>query len=276
MPNSSHEIRDVSTVSWGGSIFGILSGLALFLPGAPQTFMMENPLVGWLGFALVLAAHGPLAQWYLKRAQAGQSRLWGKKVTELSNHWIREEARLAAQFMKKESELFRINSEKDMFLLNERLENMNMNGKFHTYLAEGVDHKNLDFSFISQLEEHTTKWHRDWREFFDPEITKVWQNFTAAAEAYGYKVLEYTWTKEESDRLHVPPEWKDTDHKRYQIAFKELDASRTALYVALNELHRVQHARGITAPPQASKALAVPAGMARNNLVDPPPVPKQI
>lgn len=246
----------------------------MFLPGAPQTFMMEHPVEGWSGFALMLVLYRPVSYWYRKQAERTQQRNWGKRVAALSTHWSKEEARLADAFREKEAELFRINSEKDVFLLNERLTDMEMNSKFHTYLAEGVDHKNLDFAFVTMIEDRLSKWDRDWREFFDPGVADAWDKFTAAARAYAYKVSEYMWTKEDSERLHVPPEWKDNDHKRYQKAFKELDSARTALYVAVNEIHRIQHARGVPGSPKGSKAFTSPRGMSRNNLVDPPPVPQ--
>lgn len=262
-------------MGWGASVLGLFGGLALFLPGPFKDFMLAHPLWGWGGLITLLIAYRPIMGWNVRTVEGRQSRIWGKRVMELSNHWAGEDRRLAAEFKKKESTLFRINSEKDDSLLQERLASMQVNSDFHLYLAEGVDHKNLRFSFVSDIEEHLARSRRDWREFFDPQLTEAWQKFTAAAEAYTSKTQEYMWDKEKSDNLHVPPEWKDRDHKRYQIAFRELDVCRTALYVALNELHRIQHAKGISAMPQVFPTSSIPAGMARNNLLDPPPTPKQ-
>ncbi|WP_395405614.1 hypothetical protein ACHMXB_21495 (plasmid) [Arthrobacter sp. UC242_113] len=274
MSKSSPENPVAFTMGWGATVLGLFGGISLFLPGPFKDFMLAHPLWAWAGLMLLLIVYRQIVAWNLRSSEDRQSKLWGRKVTALSNHWSREEIRLAAEFKKKESELFRINREKDDSLLNERLESMKMNGGFHTYLAEGVDHRNLSYSFIVQLEEQLTKWRRDWREFFDPEVARAWERFTAAAAAYQSKVSEYMWTKDIGDNLHVPPEWKDSDHEQYRTAFQELEMCRTALYVALNELHRIQHAKGITAPLQASDTSATPAGMARNNLIDPPPVPK--
>ena len=262
-------------MSWGATVFGVVAGVGLFLPGPTKDFMLAHPLWGWGALLALATASRPFMVRNMRTLEERQSKIWGQRIKDLSNHWAGEERRLAAEFREKEFALFKINSKKDDDLLNERLSNMEVNSDFHIYLAEGVDHKNLRSSFIFDLEDRLAGSRRDWREFFDPGLAEAWQRFTLAAEAYKSKTQEYMWDKEKSDNLHVPPEWKGSDHKRYQIAFRELDECRTALYVSLNELHRIQHAQGISAKQQLLPTSSVPAGMARNNLLDPPPIPKQ-
>lgn len=289
MSKTSAENPVPSTVGWGADVLGVIGGINLFLPGPFKDFMLAHPLWAWAGLIGLIIAYRRIVGWYVRVAEAAQAKsLAGKvsgeharlaevfkaKETELSDRWIGEHARLAEEFKAKETELFRINDDKDVSLLNDRLKNMEREGDFHTYLAAGIDHKSLEYSFISQLEGDLHTWRRDWRQFFGSDVTKAWEKFTAAADDYQAKVSQYMWTKDDSDYLHVPPEWKSKDHKQYQTAFKELDTSRTALYVALNELHRIQHARGIAARQDASETPASPAGMARNNIVSPPPVPE--
>lgn len=299
-------------------MLGFFGGIFLFLvPGGPRDFMEENAVLGWAGFAFVLFMYRPLALWFMKSAEMGRQKHWGKLVTQLTEHWsgvetrvtdeyarklatladeyarkeatlvdeharkeatladehARKEATLADEHASKMSELARINSEKDVPLLNERLQTMSMNGDFHTYLAESVDHKSLVFGFIKTLEDQLLIWDRDTRVFSDPDFTAAWEEFARSAKGYTDKTNEYMWMKDDSDILHVPPEWKDNDPKRYRKAFEELDTARRALFVSLGALYRLQHSKATGTPASAS---AMPRGMATNNLLSPPPPPNRM
>lgn len=232
--------------------------------------MKAHPLWGWALLLVLLITSLPVRRWSVGVIDARESKIWGQRVVELSNHWAAENKKLAGESRGREAALFRMNSEKDDALLNERLTGLELNGFFHTYLADNVDHSNLDFQFVSQLEEHLAKWRRDSREFFDPELTAAWERLSAAAKAYNQTLEQYTWMKDDSSRLHVPPEWKDKDYQLYRTAFNELSAARAAFYVSLCELHKVQHAKGLASSAQDSDIPGAPRGMVENNVFEAP------
>lgn len=235
-------------------ICGVVGFVAFLVPDT-RAFLAANGL--WAaGLVVLLLAALPFivesrVLRVLKSREGDLQREWDQKNASLQREWDQKNVSLVQEWKGKIAELSREHRDKDLPLLEERMEGWEIHGDFHQQLIDAF-HKRLSSRFVHQLEEQVKRWDRDAREFHDEEIAHAWNDCRSAAKAYLDKINWYMMFEDgtENQYLTVPSDRGivDDQGKAYRKTYEELTAARSGLEEALGRVYRVLHSSSRTLP----------------------------
>lgn len=233
--------RSLTAVSFISSIVTILA----FMIPSSRDWLSEHGLFGWVCFALAVVACCVFAG--VGESRLGEAReLMSSVGRELEDERKRADS-LALRFEAQKSVADRGQIDKDLALIDDRLDGVAFGSSFHTLLMEGVDFKHVPVWYYRALKQATHQWKFDGRPLGNTQLAEAWsavvatcRNYVNVAGSYLFVVDTDDYPFSDPDWLAVPVEWaslqKSDAISEMQAAHEQFAAAMSALDNLMQQL----------------------------------------